>query len=177
MRTMKAHPALKDGSADQALARVERAIAAWPVSGRVRAPTVARKAAVQWAHYFGVDAEDARVEFLSNWDRVRCLPGYAPLDYAIEQAEKRPIEFGGVGLAADTDGYKRFLTIAGWLQVAAGNRNILLPCELVGARLNVTPMTVSRYREWASYRRLPATGKGAHLQPQGALGRGDRVPV
>jgi hypothetical protein len=40
-------------------------------------------------------------------------------------------------------------SIAGWLQVVIGDRNILLPVADLAEILGVQKMTVSRYRKWA----------------------------
>ncbi|MDY7107510.1 MAG: hypothetical protein SYC29_02635, partial [Planctomycetota bacterium] len=155
-RMMKAHPALKDQSAEHALREIERVIAQWPfipteefTQDVAKSRSISVKATVRWWCWFHVWPEDARVEFLSNWDAVRCIPGHTPLDGAIEQAERHRISFSDEQLSINTVGYQRFLSIAGWLQVTRGNRNILLPCEKLSEPLRVKPGTISRYRKFA----------------------------
>jgi hypothetical protein len=48
-----------------------------------------------------------------------------------------------------TRGYEQFLSIAGWLQVGMGDRNILLPVHKLASLLEVDPRTIGRYRQWA----------------------------
>jgi hypothetical protein len=98
-----------------------------------------------WEHYFVLSKEDAQVEFMGCWEKVRFVPGWDPLDQAIEQAKKMQL----IPPTDRTVGYQNFVSIAGWLQVTMGNRNIMLPCEKMSEHLNCTPMTISRYRRWA----------------------------
>ena len=172
-RLMKAHPDLKDKSGKFALARVEKVISGWPVECqdvRKNAPIV-KKAELRWPEWFYVEAEDARVEFISNWDSVRCLPGYSPLKYAIEQADDKPMSFSEDDEDLDrSPGYVRFLSIAGWLQVANGNRGIMLPVERISHLLGVEPMTVSRYRKWAVQDGFLRIVKLHHFNPKKGAG-------
>lgn len=150
-RAMKTATALDEKTAAQALAEIEKVIARWPLEDDdlPENASIARRAAAQWAKSLGVDAEDARANFLGIWDKVRTLPNRSPLDHALELAERRPINFPDSScLKVDTEGYRRFVSLAGWLQVTRGNAPILLPVEKVGGRLGVKAMTVSRYRDW-----------------------------
>ena len=61
----------------------------------------------------------------------------SPLLLLKEKAVKRP------------SSYPSFVSLAGWLQVVAGDTEIMLPCRDVAEVMGVTPMTVSRYRNWA----------------------------
>src|SRR5262249_25123370 len=60
----------------------------------------------------------------------------------------KPLQPSDDEAARRTDGYARFVSIAGWLQVGMGNCPIMLPVEKLAHILEVTPMTVSRYRQW-----------------------------
>jgi hypothetical protein len=153
-RLVKAHPAVAKLPAARALAEVVRSLRA-----------LARKfKADPYRHlaYFYPDAqekpghcrldglledEDEPVEFLASWDKIRYLPGESPLDQAAERARREPL-----GLREDVErskGYRSFVSLAGGLQVTAGDRNIQLPCREVGKLLGVEPKSVSRYRHWA----------------------------
>ncbi len=104
------------------------------------------KAGRRW---FDVSLEDAQAEFFGAWDKVRYLPGFDPLRNALEHARRKPLQLKPETAARRPDGYAAFVSIAGWLQVGAGDRNILLPFEDLGDMLGVEPMTISRYRRWA----------------------------
>jgi hypothetical protein len=77
------------------------------------------------------------------------LPGYSPLDNAVEQARRCPLRLRDDLKELRSEGYQTFVSIAGWLQVGMGDANILLPVEELAPLLRVKPMTVSRYRRWA----------------------------
>jgi hypothetical protein len=92
-------------------------------------------------------AEDARIEFLSNWEKVRFPAGCSPLDAAMEQAKARPL----TPPTEWTAGYGLFISLAGHLQAIQGDRPILLPCRKLGQKkyLGCAAITVSRYRDQA----------------------------
>jgi hypothetical protein len=133
-RLVKGHPQMIGLRADEALRVVEKAIGGW----------FGRKGDA-WNAYFEIEAEDAQVEFLSCWERVRFVPGWEPLEQAIEQAKKMQL----IPANKRTLGYQMFVSIAGWLQVTMGDRNIMLPCDKLSGYLKCKPMTISRYRTWA----------------------------
>lgn len=142
LRVLQASPELQRLDAKRALAAAERVLAGW-VTGD---GPVALRAAAAWEEFFGITAEDARVEFLDGWGKVRCVLGHGPLERAWATAQARPVEFGPEQLSVDTPGYRLFLGFAGWLQVATGPAPIWLPVRRVGGLLGVQGMTVSRYR-------------------------------
>ena len=47
-----------------------------------------------------------------------------------------------------SDPYARFISLAAWLQTIAGNDPIYLPTRKLAPLLGVTPMTVSRWRQF-----------------------------
>jgi len=98
----------------------------------------------------GLDLEEIYFEFVCNWDAVRFRIGETPLSNAIAKANAYPLE---PRRASKRPGflarYARFVSIAGWLQVAMGDRPILLPVDKLGEILGVRPMTVTRYRQTA----------------------------
>jgi hypothetical protein len=102
-----------------------------------------------WERWLDVSREDAHAEFYGAWDQVRFLPGRMPLESALEYADRLPLELNAETREGRPEGYQRFISIAGWLQVGMGDRNILLPVEDLAEALGVQPMTVSRYRKWA----------------------------
>ncbi|MCX5658621.1 MAG: hypothetical protein NTW19_02735 [Planctomycetota bacterium] len=161
VRHVKAHPTMTQLSARDALFLVEDIMRHWPITdemedivvniipsrnGRLPKKSSPEYLDLVWAGWLGVDRETAATAFLSCWDRVRCLPGYGPVDYAIQRATAVPINWLANNLSIDTAGYRRFLSVAGWLQVTAGNANIVLPVHLLSKKLKTTTMSVSRYR-------------------------------
>jgi hypothetical protein len=152
VRLVKAHPDMAAKTAKQALRAVESVMRTWrhaiPPQGRYLD---------DWAYWFEtaeyhdyeMSREVAHVEFLDVWDKVRVLPGHSPLDNALEQAKRKPLNLLPEVRERRSDGYLDFVSVAGWLQVGVGDRNILLPVEELAGPLGVTPMTISRYRTWA----------------------------
>ncbi len=89
----------------------------------------------------------ARAEFLYVWDRVEYRLGEGPLDVALRRAERMPLL--PEGCEDSEEPYARFISTAGWLQDFVGDKNIMLPCELLGALLGVSAMHISRLRAMA----------------------------
>jgi hypothetical protein len=132
-RLLRGHPDLRNKSGKEALAIVERRL---------------RDLKRTWFSYGLRSNEDARVEFLDVWDKIRFVPGEPPLLLAFSKARRNPIilpkEF------EKTESYKDLLSTAYYLQKAVGdNRRILLPEEKLGELFDCSPMTISRYRDWA----------------------------
>jgi hypothetical protein len=144
VRVVKAHPDVRGLTAAKAMRAVGAVFKSW--AGRK--PAEQRKAD-DWEFWLGEPRDDAQAEFLAVWDKVRFLPGDSPLEAAAAAAENTPLDLRQDVMERRSDGYPRFVALAGWLQVIAGNRNIMLPVANVGALLGVQPMTVSRYRAWA----------------------------
>jgi hypothetical protein len=138
VRLAKAHPALRKLATAKAFAAINRVVETW------RCRTGERG----W-QYFDVGREDAQVEFLDAWDKVRYLPGRSPLQNALLLAKEKPLSLCKEVAARRSPEYPRFISLAGWLQVCVGDQPILLPVEDVGELLGITSMTVSRYRRMA----------------------------
>lgn len=109
------------------------------------------------------DDEEVRMAFQHEYHKVRYpLGGWGPLDLAAERAEQKPLL-----LVEGTDGYAKFISLAGWLQVTMGDRPILLPVTAVAERLGTSEMTVSRYRETARRDGLLAKVRDHVYRPSG----------
>jgi hypothetical protein len=141
VRRCKAHPALWRLSPKAAFKRIEGIFRRWR---RDR-----RKQGDDWLHWLGVGREDAEVDFLACWDKIRFLPGLDPLECAVELAGRKPLALKPEIEARRSAGYPRFVSVAGWLQVAMRDRPIQLPVEALAQHLRCEPMTISRYRQWA----------------------------
>jgi hypothetical protein len=136
-RLLKAHPELQDGSPDRVLVLVDQVLGSWSDQSDTDQ---------RWIESFDVNgAEDAHVELLSIWGRIRYVPGWEPLEQAVRRALKERLQV----ITRRTAGYELFVSVAGWLQVIMGDADILLPCEKLGTHLRCEAMTVSRYRRWA----------------------------
>ena len=96
----------------------------------------------------GIDEEEAFVEFVYDWDKVRYRMGGGPLDNAMELAELHPVR-PPHGKKRGLVNYGRFVSIAVWLQYVMGDRIVMLPCEKLAEILGVCPMTITRYRSLA----------------------------
>src|SRR5439155_1721787 len=111
-----------------------------------------------WLEWFMTLKEDARVAFANVWEKARFTPGQGPLQQAFdaarehrmllppEVAERRPT--GEPDERSESD-YEFFVSLAGHLQVIAGNQSIYLPCHSLAEMLKVSTRTVARYRAWA----------------------------
>lgn len=140
IRLLKRHRRLGCLGANGAFTEVDRIVAGWRVK-RKRPPD-------PWQHWLGVRGADAAPEFLDSWDKVRLCPGEEPLRGAVERNRRERLRL--VRRARRwTAEYETFVGVAGWLQVLAGNRTILLPVGDLAELLGVEKMTISRYRRWA----------------------------
>jgi hypothetical protein len=135
LRLLKAHPSLAGASGKQAFGKADRLIRGWREDG--------------WEHFLGVGREDAEAMFVDSWDGVRFLPGRTPLQNALEMSGREPLGLLPEVKERRTDGYERFISLAGWLQVGNGDCPILLPCREVADLFGVKHTTIKRYRDWA----------------------------
>lgn len=144
IRLIKAHPQFSKATAQQAIRATEDILRAWR-------PFIPKERLWMgdWGYWLHLGREDAHAEFLDAWDKVRYLPGSSPLANAYYQAKRFPLRLAADTKQRRTEVYEFFISIAGWLQVAMGDRNILLPVEELSEILHVEPMTISRYRKWA----------------------------
>jgi hypothetical protein len=135
VQLVKGHPSTATIGAKMAFQRTDGVIRAWHKEG--------------WEVYLGVTREDAGATFFDAWDKIRYFPGRTPLGNALEQSERMPLLLDKETRVRRPDGYERFVSLAGWLQVGMGDWPIMLPYREVDELLDVQPMTVSRYRKWA----------------------------
>src|SRR5438034_9157800 len=132
-RPAKGHPELRQLFGQEALAKVE----GWMRSRRMR-----------WTDSFAVSsAEDARVEFLHVWDVIHSVPGYTPLEAALDKAKESPLP--ALNTKYQTEGYAQFLSVACWLHKIMRKQPIFLPCHKLAKLLGCEHTTVARYRKFA----------------------------
>jgi hypothetical protein len=148
VRGLKSHPSLEKLTAKAALAEVEKVFAGW-MSKRGSSGNIKARATEAWESYFDIDRDTARAEFLTSWDKVRCVAGRGPWQEAWHLAQTRPVKWGDDHVSMDSPVYHRFLSFSGWLQVSIGAAPFWLPVRDVGKLLGVTPMMVSKYRQIA----------------------------
>lgn len=91
-------------------------------------------------------ADEATDDLEPLWDKVKLGATEGPLDAAARMAERYPVRFRTNRLSK---AYQRFLNIAYQLQVMRGGDNIALPVARLAEILGVSPMHVSRFREYA----------------------------
>jgi hypothetical protein len=135
-RFVKAHPAVSELSDHEAMVKVEKLLQEldkFPSS------------ADPWKLCFpeAADGDAARLDFMVSWNAVRHVPFRDVLANALTLADKRPLappyERGRL--------YKRFISLAGWLQVLLAGKPILLPTRKVADLLGCDQRTVSRLRK------------------------------
>jgi hypothetical protein len=136
-RLAKAHPSIGMLSGSEAADVIEKHMKGWPRPGESESI---------WEDLFpdAGGAEDVLSDFMHSWDRVRFLPGTDPLGNALRKAEACPLQ----PPIRRGEGFARFISLAGWLQVFPDGP-IMLPVEKLGKLLGVEPRTISRYRQWA----------------------------
>jgi hypothetical protein len=102
---------------------------------------------IEWDNISGIESEsEGRAELVGCWRAIRFGEGCAPLDAALDMAQQVPLRFRSQDFPDDDRTYQLFLGVAFHLQKLTGERNILLPCRLLAAKLRVSAMTISRYR-------------------------------
>jgi len=140
---MKGHPQLTDLSVDEAKEVIDEVFATSDYFKNER-----DNPWLELPFYDSSNSGEPEIEFLTNWDKVRCAPGRSPLDEAIRKSNEIPLE-----PSRCEDGklplYKKFVSVAGHLQVTMGNQNILLPCEKLAGVLGTNKMMISRMRHLA----------------------------
>jgi hypothetical protein len=94
------------------------------------------------------DTESAYEYFTYAWDRVRFDADEGPLQQALAKAKAHPLSTERLH-GRKMPKYDRFISVAGWLQVTAGDRNILLPVRQIAALLGTDKCRVSIWRELA----------------------------
>jgi hypothetical protein len=137
-RLVKSHPAVTDLSDHEAMVKVEKLLRKWE-----KFPTTADP----WKEFFpdATDGEAARLDFMVSWNAVRHVPFHDVLSNALRQADSKPLE------PPNERGplYKRFISLAGWLQVLLPGKPILLPTRRLADLLGCDQRTVSRLRKLA----------------------------
>ena len=127
-RFAKAHPALTNLDADQALSMVSRTI-----GNRF------------WEQHFCMNLADAEMAFDNVWTTCRNVPGHDPLTMAVLRAK----QIAEIEDDRPPAGYKTFLNVARFLKLQLKDVPFMLPCHKLAPLLECLPITISRYRRKA----------------------------
>jgi hypothetical protein len=95
-----------------------------------------------------LDLEVAYNEFVLTWGKVLTTPDLDPLEDAWQKAKTYPITTKRHSSDIPTPRYNQFIALAGFLQLARGDRVILLPVREVGAKMGAHKKLVSGWRQW-----------------------------
>ena len=128
-------------NAKQAFQQADAVIRAWS--------RAYRQSGDHWSRYFYLNRDDAEIKFLSAWQRIKFPPGSGPMELALSTATERQLVLRPAVMVLRPDSYAKFISLAGWLQVVVGDKPIILPCRRTADLLIVSPMSISRLREWA----------------------------
>lgn len=99
----------------------------------------------KWPNF---DAETAMAYLVDTWGKIRFRETQTPLEQAAARAARTPLVTPR-GQRFNAPTYDRFVSIAGWLQVLMGDKDILLPCGKTADLMKTTKNMVSIWRRWA----------------------------
>ncbi len=158
-RLAKGHPDFAEHDAIDALETVEFHMSCWNDDDARRNV---------WEQYFEDEGtvEDLRTDFMNSWESIRFLPGCSPLVNALRKGDVDPLS----PPAERGEGYRRFVSLAGWLQAVNPEAAIMLPVKSLAELLSVAPHTISVYRKWAVKDELLRELKAA-IRPTSGAGR------
>lgn len=83
--------------------------------------------------------DEVRIDFMHCWDQIRYSPGEDLLELAVELGERFPVPLD----TPRSHGYRRFLSLAYWLQRLKRDHSIFLSTRLVGKKLDFDQRTIS----------------------------------
>ena len=146
-RLCRAHPDIAGLSDVEAMKTVEKVLDKLPFSLTDPIETLD-----PWKRHFPLagDADEIRLNFMSAWTAVRCVPYHDVLGSAAELAKKRLWRW-----TPDRGPlFTRFISLAGELQLSMKDRPIMLPTRRVAMLLGCNQRTVSDLRRLAIQDRL-----------------------
>jgi hypothetical protein len=144
-RLCRAHPDIADLSDVEAMKAVQKVLEKLPYRDPI-------ETLEPWQRHFPLagDADAIKLNFMTAWTAVRCVPFHDVLGSAAELAKKRtwnPTPDRGPL-------FTRFISLAGELQLSMKDRPIMLPTRRVAMLLGCSPRTVSSLRTLAIKDRL-----------------------
>ncbi len=144
VRLLKCHPELRDLKTLEALTKARAAI----VRASRRLPIYHSFPGAAFDEVIGgflvENTDEFDAHFIRNWKAIRYLPGESPLETASHLASLYPLstrEAKGDVLPQ----YRKFVSLAGWLQYVVGDRNIFLPVHKLGPLIGCSARSVSTY--------------------------------
>jgi hypothetical protein len=139
-RLCRAHPDIRSLSDVEAMKAVEKVLDKLPLHDPITTLD-------PWERAFPLagDTDAIKLNFMSAWSVVRCIPFHDIFGSAAELAK------GKSWRSAKDRGplFTRFITLAGELQLLMGNRPIMLPTRRVALHLECSPRTVTDLRRLA----------------------------
>lgn len=160
-RFCKAYPSVADLPDYEAMQKIEETM---------RELNIVPVSADPWEFLFpedqhgnAIDGEFARLDFMSSWLSVRHIPFRDALQKAFGLSEANLLQ------PAHERGnlYRRFISLAGWLQALRAEHNIYLPSRIIGGLLSCDQRTVSRLRKLAIQDGLLKVVKGFKFRSLG----------
>lgn len=102
---------------------------------------------VFWEDAFDFGEEDAAVEFVECWPKVKVKAGDGWIEAALTHAKEHPLDFSGLSKMR-TDGYQRFIETCYWMQADRGETPLFIPLREWADSLKVSQGAIIRYRQW-----------------------------
>jgi hypothetical protein len=157
-RLCRAHPDIRESSDVEAMKAVEKVLDKLPFQDPIETLDPWER-----AFPFAGDTDAIKLDFMSSWISVRCIPGYDILGSAAVLAKRRSWK------SAKERGplFTRFISLAGELQLLMRNRAIMLPTRRVALHLGCNQRTVSDLRRLAIKDGLLVVTQSHHFQSSG----------
>lgn len=142
-RWVRAHEDLQGKSAPEAWSVLRRAVE--------RGAKSTDQTPDEWWEWFAdVNEDSAEAAFFNWWNKIKSLPTADPVEYAFGLAVESTWTTDPTIAASRPKKYQLFIKFCAHLQFNVGKeRAIFLPTRKIGGIFDVTPITISRYCEWA----------------------------
>lgn len=111
--------------------------------------------------------EDFLERFQSSWEKVKILPGEDLIGSSVRMADATPLIMPDHIANKVTAGFKRFISVCGWMCVSLGTNRIKIPCREMASALGVDKETVVSYRQRAIKHDLLKLLKAHKYNPNG----------
>lgn len=109
------------------------------------APEIERRGGWREVLCTDLDYEDLLCDFVYSWRRIRYRIGEGPLAAAMRTATEEPLELPASDPWSDLPAYRRFVSLAGWLQIIVEDQPIFLPRRRIGELLGRSHTQIMRY--------------------------------
>ena len=146
-RLLTAHPDLQGLEPYAALGKVK---AAMRKAQKGLPESDPRREGDPWVMFLEHDADEAEHEFQHVWDKVEIPPGGEVLPLALARSRACELGIPAEFRRRHSKDYRRFISLAGWLQVIVGAEPIVLPVKRIAELLGLkSHRNVSNFRQWA----------------------------